>query len=269
MLVVLTGAQLGERRLLRDEAIEIGRDPDADLVLRDPEVAWRHARIAPALDGWMVHDLENVARGVEVNGIKVSRVLLTRDDRIQLGGTVLRFEMHDPVEQAFDAAIEERLSKDELTGLLSRRKFELELGARLDAARVGGETVGLAVLDLDRLKAINDRHGHLVGARVIAESGRAIARVLPGSAFACRLGGDEFAVALPSATIGTLEALASAIRAAVAAMSVHHDGERLEVGISAGIAVGPAQGQEPFTLLRAADDALLRAKRDGLAQIRR
>lgn len=269
VLVILTGPQLGERMRLEGDAIEIGRDADADLVLRDPEVAWRHARVVPVRDGWMIHDLESAPRGVVVNGARVSRVLLAADDRIQLGDTVLRFELHDRVELAFDAAIEERISRDELTGLLSRRKFEMELGARLDAARVAGDRVGLAVLDLDRLKAINDRHGHLVGAQVISEVGRAIGGVIRAPALACRLGGDEFAVALPGATLEAIEALAASIRDAVGALRLVHEGERLEVGISAGVAVGPAQGAEPFSLLRAADEALLRAKRDGRGQVRR
>ena len=266
VLVVLTGPQLGDRRRL-DRAIEVGRGPTADLVLRDPGVAWRHARLSPGPDGWTIAALEE-AGACEVNGARVETAVLAAGDRIRLGETLLRFELHGPVEQAFDAAVEERLGKDELTGLLSRRKFEHLLAARLDAARQIGGTVGLAVLDLDRLKAINDRHGHLAGARAIAAAGKAIADVLVPGAFACRLGGDEFAVGL-SAEGERIEALATAILDAVAALELAESGERLFLRLSAGVAVGPAPHAEAGALLRAADAALLRAKREGGGRVAR
>lgn len=268
VLVVLTGAQIGERVCLDAGPIEVGRDPRAGLVIRDAGVGWRHARFAPSSDGWIVSALDP-ALGIEVNGMCVARTPLSPDDRIQIGSIVVRFELHGPAEQAFDAAVEERLSRDELTGLLSRRKFEIQLSGALDAAAQGGEKLGLAVIDLDGLKQINDRHGHLVGARMIAAAGRAIAALLSGGAFACRLGGDEFAVAMPGATIECAERFAGQLILAIADARIAHDGEALSVAASAGVAVSPAQGTAIFTLLRAADDALLRAKRDGRGVVRR
>lgn len=268
VLVVLTGAQIGERVRLEGRPIEVGRDPQAGLVLRDAGVGWRHARFDPTPDGWIVSALDP-AFGIEVNGMRVARIPLSPDDRIQIGSTVIRFELHGPAEQAFDAAVEERLTRDDLTGLLSRRKFELQLSGALDIAVQGGEPLGLAVIDLDGLKQINDRHGHLVGARMIAAAGRAIAALLAGGAFACRLGGDEFAVAMPGANIERAERLARSFIEAIAAARITHDGEVLSIAASAGVAIGPAQGRAIFSLLRAADDALLRAKRDGRGVVRR
>lgn len=267
VVVVLNGPQIGHRVALAGEAIEIGRDPACDLALRDPAIAWRHARLEPGREGWTVRDLGG--HGVEVDGMRVAHLLLSADDRIQLGSTVLRFELHNPIEQAFDAAVEERLWRDDLTGLMSRRKLELELAARLDAVRAGaGPPIGLAVVDLDRLKQINDAHGHLVGARVITEVGRVIGATAQPPAFACRLGGDEFAIALPGADLASMTALAQRTIDAIAAMRISHLGERLTIGASAGVAVGPAQGDEVFALLRAADEALFRAKAAGRGIVR-
>ncbi len=268
VLVVLTGAQIGERVSLDRGPIEVGRDPRAGLVLRDAGVGWRHARFDPVSDGWTVSALDP-AYGIEVNGMRVARMPLSPDDRIQVGSVVIRFELHGPAEQAFDAAVEERLSRDELTGLLSRRKFEIQLSSALDVAVQGGEPLGLAVVDLDGLKQINDRHGHLVGARIIAASGRAIAATLAGGAFACRLGGDEFAVGMPGANIDRAERLARRFIDAIAAVRMIHDDEVLSITASAGVAVGPTQGTAIFSLLRTADDALLRAKRGGRGIVRR
>ena len=73
----------------------------------------------------------------------------------------------------------------------------------------------------------------------------------------------------PYGVVAEAEVYGLPVEQPLSAMDLTHDGERLEVGISAGIAIGPADGAEPFTLLRAGDDALFRAKRAGLAQIRR
>ena len=267
VLVVLNGPQIGQRLGLEGAPIEIGRDPTCELPLRDPAIAWRHARLEPGPEGWTVRDLGG--HGVEVDGMRVAHLLLSADDRVQLGSTVLRFELHNPIEQGCDAAVEERLWGDDLTGLMSRRKLELELAARLDAVRSGAAaSVGLAVVDLDRLKAINDAHGHLVGARMITEVGRVIGASLPGSASACRLGGDEFAIVLPDADLAAMLDVAQRTLDAIAAMRLAHLGERLAIGASAGVAIGPAQGDEVFALLRSADEALFRAKQAGRGLVR-
>jgi diguanylate cyclase (GGDEF)-like protein len=261
VLVVLTGPQVGQRIRLEEAAV-IGRDPQADLMLADEEVAWHHARVEPRDSGWAVVDLTGTQR-TEVNGMRVSELMLAPDDQLIIGQTVVRFEVHDPIEQAYDEAVLERLNKDGLTGLLARRRFDVELSSALVAAARHGERVALVVLDIDGLKPINDRHGHLVGAKVIAEVGARIGCVLGERGLACRLGGDEFGVLLAGYDRGPAQAVADELRRAVRALDVEHDGQRLPVRISGGIAVFPDECDSPLGLLRAADEALYRAKRSG------
>ncbi len=261
VLVVLTGPQIGQRIRL-DAAALLGRDPEADLMLTDESVAWHHARVEPRDDGWTVVDLTGKRR-TEVNGMRVKELLLSADDQLILGGTVVRYELHGPVEQAFDEAILERLNKDDLTGLLARRKFDHELTSVVLLAQRNREPMSLLVLDVDGLKAVNDRHGHLVGARVIAEVGRELAGVLGARGLACRLGGDEFGVALPGHDADAGRAVADAIREAVAARPFAHEGEPLRVRLSGGVAQLGLHGDSPLALLRAADEALYRAKHAG------
>lgn len=261
VLVVLTGPQVGQRVRLDDAAL-IGRDPEADLMLTDPSVEWHHARVEPDEHGWTVVDLTGQRR-TEVNGMRVTELLLSPDDQIIIGGTVVRYELHDPIEQAYDEVILERLNKDDLTGLLARRKFDAELISAIERATRCGEPLALLVLDLDGLKAINDRHGHLVGARVIGDVGRLIGAVLGDRGLACRLGGDEFGVVLPGRDGAAGCGVAEEVRAEVASRVFEHDGERLSVRISAGVAALTTHGHAPLALLRAADEALYRAKRAG------
>lgn len=261
VLVVLTGPQVGQRIQLETPAI-IGRDPEADLMLTDETVDWHHARVEPRTEGWTVVDLTGERR-TEVNGMRVSELLLSPDDQLILGGTVVRFELHDPVEQAYDKAVLERINKDDLTGLLARRRFDIELMMACMAAARKNETIALIVLDIDGLKAVNDRHGHIVGARVISEVGGVLGAIVYNRGFSCRLGGDEFAIALAGADAEGGREVAEAVRQGVAAHAFTHDGERLDVSLSGGVAVFPADGSAPVELLRAADEALYRAKRSG------
>jgi diguanylate cyclase (GGDEF)-like protein len=261
VLVVLTGSQVGQRIRL-EEAAMIGRDPECDLMLTDESVDWHHAQVEPREEGWAVVDMTGERR-TEVNGMRVSELLLSPDDQLIIGGIVVRFEVHDPIEQAYDEVIQERLNKDELTGLLARRKFDIELLSALVASVRRGHAMAVLVLDLDGLKTINDRHGHLVGARVIAEVGRIVGVVVGQRGLACRLGGDEFGVVLPALDLERGYEVAEDIRRAVAAHRFVHEDETLHVRLSGGAAVFPRHGQAPNDLLRAADEALYRAKRSG------
>lgn len=261
VLVVLTGPQVGQRIRLEQPAV-IGRDPEADLMLTESLIDWHHCRVEPRDEGWAVVDLTGERR-TEVNGMRVTELLLTPDDQIILGGTVVRFEVHDPIEQAYDDVVLERLNKDDLTGLLARRKFDIELMSIVLAAGRREEPLALIVLDIDGVKPINDRHGHLVGARVIAEVGKIVGRVVAARGIACRLGGDEFGIALPNHDLVGGVNVADHVRREVAHARFEHEGEPLVVRISGGVAVFPEHGGSPLELLRVADEVLYRAKRSG------
>jgi len=259
VLVVLTGPQLGERVRLASR-VEIGRDPAVSLRLRDPHVGPRHLAVEPTarLDRWRVIDLGAGAtyldgRALAANG---SREIATREE-IRVGDTLLRVEVHGEVEQEFDRVVVERLHKDDLTGLYSRRKFEDELATRLE--HDDEEPLVLALLDVDGVKRVNDAHGHVAGAAVIAHVGRTLARALGSRGLAARLGGDEIAIlfALPLTEVTEItESLLEAVRFAPCV----HEEYRHAVTVSAGIA---DRRGDPGLIMRAADSALLEAKRRG------
>lgn len=261
VLVVLTGPQVGQRILLESKAT-IGRDPEADLMLVGDGVEWHHATVLPRGGEWVLVDVSG-ERLTALNGMPVLEAALHPDDQISIGRTVLRFELQDPVEQAFHEAIEERLSKDDLTGLLSRRAFDLKLSSAVVAAERHGRTLGLLVVDIDGVKVVNDRLGHLVGARVITAVGRAIGALVSDDGCACRLGGDEFGVLLPGVGLNAAERMGVRLRDAVRGLSIPEDGEELRVTISVGVAGFPEHGAEPLELLRRADEAMYAVKGRG------
>jgi diguanylate cyclase (GGDEF)-like protein len=270
VLVVLAGAQVGERTIV-DRAITIGRGPENQLVLRDPAVSWKHAivDVTRTSDGdrARIRDLGS-KHGTEVNGERIEReAMLSRGDQLGIGDTLLRIELHDEVEQAFDQAVIERIARDDLTGLLSRRRFETDLAALVEAATLSKEPLAVAMLDIDGIKAINDAHGHLAGAQTIGAIGRLLGRVIGKRGLTARLGGDELAIALAKTSRGEAVVVVEQVLREVRALEVSYGETRLRATISAGIAMLPEDAQDQAALIRAADARLLHAKQSGRDRI--
>ncbi len=166
---------------------------------------------------------------------------------------------------------------DDLTGLHNLRSFEACLRIMVRAARRTGAPLALLVLDLDRLKSMNDVHGHLAGAEAVRTVGRILATTLPSAAAPCRYGGDEFVVALPHADQLAAVAVAEALRRAVSAVAPELAGMPFPVGtlsISVGVAcwtpspIDAIDGDESVdatgeALFKTADRALYAAKNGG------
>ena len=154
---------------------------------------------------------------------------------------------------------------DTLTGLPNRTLFRQALDqalARTVRAGKGGEQVAVLCLDLDGFKGVNDTLGHPVGDALLCTLGTLLTRLAPDG-LVSRLGGDEFAIILS----GRLEAdrprgLAQAILDAVS-HPIDAAGHQIATGFSLGIALSPSDGTDPDQLLKNADLALYRAKKDG------
>jgi len=157
---------------------------------------------------------------------------------------------------------------DDLTGLHNLRSFEQELEGMVRSARASGTSLALLVLDLDRLKALNDVYGHLTGAAAVRTVGHVIAAWTPPGGVACRYGGDEFVVAIPRCDPARAAELADRLRRRVHATSPSLDGldfPSTTLSVSVGVACSGFKRDDETgeTLFRRADSALYRAKRDG------
>jgi diguanylate cyclase (GGDEF)-like protein len=201
--------------------------------------------------------------GTAVNGQKRAECVLAPNDKLVFGRTVVRFEVQDALEQAYDEQVERMLTLDDLSGLFVRRKFDAELAVLLDAAQTRGTSVGLLVMDMDGIKKINDTHGHLFGAYTIGEAGHEIGRVIGSRGIASRFGGDEFSAALPGLDARATADVGEEIRVAIAEHAFEREGIVLRPGISVGAAAFPASARDAATLFQRADEALYRAKQGG------
>ena len=142
---------------------------------------------------------------------------------------------------------------DDLTGLHNLRSFEEHLTRIMGESRETKTPISILVLDVDRLKSLNDTYGHLCGAEAVRTVGAIIGANTPAGAVACRYGGDEFVVAFPSCTRLQAQAIADDIRKAVHAKASVLAGHAMPAGtlsVSIGIASRSTVGDEerPETL---------------------
>jgi len=158
----------------------------------------------------------------------------------------------------------ERLARfDSLTGLCNRRTVLGLLDDQMKRAKRYDEALAVLMVDIDHFKKVNDRHGHLVGDRVL----EAVASVLSQSVREVdtvgRYGGEEFLATLPKADATAARIVGERVRRAVeAATMTAYDGTEVHVSISVGVS-GYRSGEGHLELVGRADDALYRAKQNG------
>jgi diguanylate cyclase (GGDEF)-like protein len=148
---------------------------------------------------------------------------------------------------------------DPLTGLLNRAALETRVLELEQQAHLTGGAVSLVLCDLDRFKRINDTYGHERGDAVLRDVAYEIRKALRSFELVYRIGGEEFLVLLPGIDPDEALSIAHRIRVAVAAA---RPGE-VTLTISAGVACAAGEEMTYESLFRAADAALLEAKREG------
>jgi diguanylate cyclase (GGDEF)-like protein len=153
----------------------------------------------------------------------------------------------------------DRAVLDSLTGLLNRSSLESRAVEIQEQARLSGGPVSLVLLDLDRFKGVNDTYGHERGDAVLRDVAYEIRKSLRSFELVYRIGGEEFLVLLPGVALHEAVDVAERVRHAVTAS---RPGD-LDVTISAGVAAAAGEEIRYERLFRAADHALLEAKRAG------
>jgi diguanylate cyclase (GGDEF)-like protein len=229
-------ADVLERLSLFEEALAAHRRYHACFVKKASEGAQRLARVA-------AHESE-------------TRALRDAAGRAQSLAAQL---MHSNSELALES---ERLLQasfeDVLTGLPNRRRLDIGLA---DPGLIAG-SYGVAMVDVDHFKQINDRYSHLVGDAVLREIGRIFGRLARRDDLAVRYGGEEFALIIRHANAGLVMWVAERLRVGVAAA----DWGRICKGLSVTVSIGVALSDEaagPEDTLRLADARLYAAKRAG------
>ena len=181
-------------------------------------------------------------------------------------GAALRFvgtQIDISARKAAEGQIAHMARHDALTDLPNRMLFHERLAQKLAEVRRYGGSCAVLCLDLDRFKAVNDTLGHLAGDALLCAVAERLRTRLRAEDTVARLGGDEFAILLG----GTSEPAAVAMLAdrLIAAVQepVTFGDQRMEVGLSVGIALAPEHGASSEEIFKRADLALYRAKAEG------
>jgi two-component system cell cycle response regulator len=233
--------------VVRDRALarDIARDPDllhATVVLLSPVDV---LAVADALD-LGVHDILN---DPPTDGELIARVHAAA--RV----TTMREHLLQREER-----LEQLAYNDELTGLWNRRYLQRRLAAELRSAERHGRPLSIAMIDVDHFKAINDRHGHLVGDEVLAAIAERLREGLRDEDVLGRWGGEELLTILPSEPRGGVARAAERLRRGIAKRPLTSHAIRATVSIGCAESTG---AESVDALVCRADDALYAAKRSG------
>jgi diguanylate cyclase (GGDEF)-like protein len=164
-------------------------------------------------------------------------------------------------------ALKTETHTDPLSGLLNRRGFEERALLVLQHCAAAKVPVALVLADLDHFKALNDRYGHAAGDQVIADFAAKLRAAAGARAVAGRIGGEEFAVLLSLSDLATARLFAEAVRTHYSAGSV--DGLPPGTRVTASFGVAARTGEEGLEpLMRRADEALYKAKKNGRDSVR-
>lgn len=181
------------------------------------------------------------------------------EDEIRLLKTIAQQISVVAVNSALHRKVQEQSMRDGLTGLFNRRYFDESMAIEFERASRYNQPLTLVMVDLDHLKIINDRMGHLAGDSAIRQTGEILLKQSRRVDIAARYGGEEFAVVLPQTQLAGGKSASEHWRRSINRVLI--DNHRLSASI--GIASFPEHGSSPERLIKAADIAMYRAKHAG------
>jgi|GEM_PF-573570 len=165
--------------------------------------------------------------------------------------------------------LESQSIRDPLTGLFNRRYMEESLDREIQRCDRKHQPLGIIMLDVDHFKRFNDTFGHEAGDSVLQELGQFIQKYVRGSDIACRYGGEEFLLILPEGSLDITSKRAEQLREGIKHLHLKYRNEPLgQITFSLGVASFPEHGLTGQDVIREADAALYRAKREGRDAVR-
>ena len=270
-LVMLAGPDLGRRIDLLPGEITIGREARCEVVLLLGGVSRVHCSLRRDASGVWLRDLGST-NGTRRNGESLppqQDVLLEVGDLVAVGGAIFKLLDGASPESQYHERVFETMALDGLTQVRNRRSLQDALESEIARSRRHQHALSLLLLDVDRFKEVNDRHGHLCGDLVLQRIAALLGRHGRRENCTARYGGDEFAIVLAETALSGAMIFAERVRGAVEHEEIRVGEERVAVTVSAGVAEWSPQMGSPEDLIALADTALYRAKNAGRNRVAR
>jgi two-component system cell cycle response regulator len=263
-LFFLSGPLLGKLYALKDGSIIIGRGEDADIKIDDQRVSRRHLKLVVEGEKASIEDLGST-NGTFVNGKRISKKVLSPDDKVQLSpSSIFKFSLTDEDERFAIDELYELGVLDPLTNLYNKRFFLERIKEEFSISKRKAIPLSLIMIDIDFFKKINDKYGHLAGDATLIRLANIISSVTRGEDIAARYGGEEFVLILRHTDEKGAHSLAERLRNKVESTPIRLEGDVIKVTTSIGVASLPNETlKTPEDLIKAADTALYHSKRSG------
>lgn len=223
-------------------------------LFKDAPVTWEGSILGiPLMIGENVVGVMNLARR-QAGGFSRSELRLLELLADQAALAIMNARLHE--------AVASQALSDALTGLPNRRALDVRLEEDISRSLRYGHPFAVIMMDLDGFKFVNDTFGHATGDQILRQYAQFLAKAKRSSDFLARYGGDEMMMILPETDLEAARKVAQNISARVSEFRVSlPDGQQHCLNLSGGIAIFPTHASSASDMLRAADEALYRAKR--------
>src|ERR1051326_4927207 len=258
-LIFLCGDKLGTAMRIDSSKMLIGRDSEVvDLALDDDVASRVHAQISTNSSDngetqYLLSDLDST-NGTLLNGALLPSQdarLLQDGDKIKIGRQLFKFALLDELEVEYQERVHELIVHDDLTGLLTRKSFALELERELVRSQRHKHEFCVLMMDLDFFKKVNDTYGHLIGSEVLRLTAQVIKKTLRDSDIVARYGGEEFIALLPETPkhkgIEAADRVREAMESYKFPSSLHDQNAKMSITISIGVAEYPSDSTTTTT----------------------
>jgi HlyD family secretion protein len=275
-LTVIEGRDFGGIFQIESTETTIGRkDPDdnnkPNIELDDDRISRRHLMLTKKpvtneAESFAVTALDlDSTNGTYINGFPLPKreTKLKNNDKIQIGDTVLKFEIKDSLDVSYQERLYQQVTRDAKTGLWNHNYARQEIERFISLGNRNKSGFSLLLVEVDYMQILNDTYGLTVGDGILRTIAQAITSELSGYEIAARFAGKQFLILLPEANMASGVNTADRIRKKVEEIDFTSVGCMQKVTVSAGVSQFPVCSQKAEDLIKQADEALYRAKQNG------
>lgn len=235
-ILFISGPLMGEKYLLENRAITIGRDKECDIAISDSKVSRQHLRIGFEAGQVLLEDLGST-NGTFVNGERVmGPTILKNGDQVHISpSTLFNFALGKEADLMFHDVMRQMANFDAVTGVCNKHIFEKRFAEEFSFASRKDLPLSLLMIDIDFFKKVNDTYGHMAGDYVLKGVAERIGKALRDEDILARYGGEEFTVVLRGTDKKGAIQLAERIRQLVESQPFSFENQSIPCTISIGV----------------------------------